>query len=468
VTVPTDLFGVNYFPQGRFHEMWEGTAYDPAVIKADLAVLARVGFNIVRVTLQTSAYNAPDSTGWFNFPAPLPSQLARLIDFASKATSAGLKLQVCCFDLFGSYGSIAQSEQWLGAIVSALPPSAVAVIELQNEMPLTSTAAYTGGFDAGWTESRSGVTVRSAITKWGRMMIAHLRAITNLPLTVSTTSGASNGSDVSILEASVSAFSGASAPSWFEWHAYPAAGALPTVIAAAKAVTPNLRIGETGLPVLPAGARSMAQAQQAQADYLATARYACQQAGLPEPQPWAVYDIGPTARWGLWDERGVARTAVAHYAAVPLGSAVSLPANASMANPTVDGHGNTVPQSWSVYAGNTGIQKIVAATSGGTVTLVAPVASGSDNPPGLNSPPIPCMPGQTVTRTLALSGICGHPSLIINWWDQTGKWLSSTNGATITLPAPSASIGGVAPPSAAYATVLVSLGYPGGALTVAP
>ena len=491
MSAPQGLYIVNYFPVNHGgYEMWSN--YNGPQYQADMQVAKNLGFNAVRVTL--AARN-----GVFDFSSPTQNELTNTWrDFYNRSKKVGIKLYVTLFDwwsyVYGSntygnpYGRIADSKTWLKALLGALPDfTNIAGIELQNETKFASTATYSDGssawFDSGWPSGTPKYSqVGQVALVWAQQMTAYTRSLApGIPVTVSCTNGTAD------LAAYVNATKGTSSkPDFYNWHCYEGNrpqlvySALQAAIAAVGDPT-MLLIGETGATSTPSGTQGSMQAQQQQADYIQAARWSCAQLGLSEPAPWALFDMNASAQfpsgntYGLYDVNDVIKLAGKMYQAYAPGSTVpSVDINGMMADGQVDSNGNTVPARWFVYKGPTGTQPITVNIDANTlyqgqpaVLLTGSGGSSGSNPPALQINPCTSpyvSANQSYTFSVALMASApygssnGSPNLEISWYDATGKYISSTNGLTLTLTGSFVvySLTGTAPANAVVARLSIN------------
>uniref|UniRef100_UPI00117BC1A0 cellulase family glycosylhydrolase n=1 Tax=Kineosporia sp. A_224 TaxID=1962180 RepID=UPI00117BC1A0 len=116
---------VNYQPAT---DAWPGlwTNWRPDLLDRDLAAVAALGGNTVRVSV------IPDTFGW---PAPKPVMTARLAQYVDLAAKHGLRVQLTLFDWFGRTDQVAQSTTWVRAVTAPYRgDSRVAFVELLNEV----------------------------------------------------------------------------------------------------------------------------------------------------------------------------------------------------------------------------------------------------------------------------------------------------------------------------------------------
>ena len=279
---------VNYYPST---DAWGGMWSDwrPAMIDADMARVASLGTNTVRIFVQ------PPS---FGYPAPQPQYLAELSQFVSIAAAHGLSVHLTLFDSWSSYADIAGSKQWAAAILRPFHADPrVAVVELQNEInPANPTA-----------------------TAWARTMLPAVRADAGVPVTVSVTGWNSAAALASLVPAL-----GSSQPDFYDLHFYGNLPYVASVFSTAEQIAGDkpLFIGETGfstnpLQNWPGIAPTVAAYEAAQASFFYEIELTAYNMGLPPAAPWTLYDFAPTPfispteqDFGLFRVDGSAKPAV--------------------------------------------------------------------------------------------------------------------------------------------------------------
>jgi hypothetical protein len=265
---------MNYYPSTN---AWGGVWYvwRPAMINADMARIALLGANTVRIFLQPAS---------FGYPTPQPQYLTELNQFIGIAASHGLKVHLTLFDLWSSYTDLAGSEQWAAAILKPFHADPrVAVVELQNEIDPTNPAAMA----------------------WARTMLPVIRADAGVPVTVSVTGWNSTTSLAQLVAAL-----GSTQPDFYDQHFYGNPPMAATVFSSAQRIAGGkaLLIGETGystnqLNASQPGIAPTTTAQEAeQAAFFYTVELSAYQAGLPPAAPWTLYDFTPTQYIGPIDQ----------------------------------------------------------------------------------------------------------------------------------------------------------------------
>jgi endo-1,4-beta-mannosidase len=285
---------VNYDPSansgGGLWYVWR-----PAMIDSDMARIASLGANTVRVFLQ------PDS---FGYPNPQPRYLAELSQFIAIAASHGLRVHLTLFDLWSRYTDLAGSERWASAILGPFHADPrVAVVELQNEIDPTNSAAMA----------------------WARTMLPVIRQDAGVPVTVSVT-----GWNSTTALARLVAALGSSQPDFYDQHFYGNLSMAALVFSSAQRIagTKPVFIGETGYSTNPLNtaapdiALTVVAHEQAQASFFYWVELIAYNAGLPPVAPWTLYDFAPSKYispieqdFGLFRTDGSAKPVVAQITA---------------------------------------------------------------------------------------------------------------------------------------------------------
>lgn len=292
-SVPATVQGlreVNYYPStDAWGGMW--SSWRPAMIDADMARVASLGANTVRIFIQPAT---------FGYPTPQPQYLSELSQFIAIAASHGLRVHLTLFDGWDNYADIAGSEQWAAAILKPFDADPrVAVVELQNEIDPTDPAAMA----------------------WARTMLPVIRADAGVPVTVSVTGWNSTTALAELIRAL-----GSSQPDFYDDHFYGNLPYVASVFSSAEQLAGSkpLFIGETGYSTNPLNtsapgvAPTVAAHEAAQASFFYQVELAAYNAGLPPAAPWTLYDFAPTSSlspieqdFGLFRVDGSAKPAVA-------------------------------------------------------------------------------------------------------------------------------------------------------------
>ena len=521
MAAPRSVYTVNYFPiVNGGYSMWTTADYDGAQYQADMDLAVSLGFNAMRVFLAAT-------DGVFDYPGPpTDAELDNLVDFYDRSKTAGINLHLTLFDFWSTYGLIDGAQTWADAILTALPDfTNLACIEIKNEVPYSSTATYSGGFDAGWPGGTPEYTeVGEVACVWAQQMIPYIAGVaTDVPV-VTSCNAASAGGGVADLQALYDAVNGTGAqPGWYEWHSYAVtataqssgrAAAVQSALQQVIAVVGDpavLAIGETGFNSTPDGTTTggapyapatcgPVMGLQNQADYIQATRWYCQQLGLGEPSPWMLFDLEPCAQFsggqtfGLYTTSAAAKPAGVVYQQIPPGS-YAIPGTGINGNmqgtPQEDAESNYLPPRYGLYRGQDGAQPITATVDtintylGNPSVLLTGSAetSGGDNPPALEIDPAtwPLVTGQngnTYTFSVALkaTGTYGNgttqPDLLISWYSFTypgDEFISNTTGPLLTLTDSwqRFSLAATVPAGADFPRVFVRVGYNAGAIWVA-
>ena len=260
---------VNYFPASGPHDrMW--TNFDAAAIDRDVARVAAMHGNAVRIILDLRV---------FSVPSPPPQYLRELSTVVAVAARHGVRTQLTLFDQMsgcatcGGTTQIEASERWVDAVASSLPHGdpRIAFVELQNQINPHDENAM----------------------RWAQELIPYLkRAWGGIPVTVSADAPVANLVDLKLALGSV-------APDFWDFHYYYLPGsALSSFAEARRIAAPRpLLIGETGYSTWPGemgrpGVPATSSAHEAYQDYfLRTVELATRRAGLPPAAPWLLNDF---------------------------------------------------------------------------------------------------------------------------------------------------------------------------------
>lgn len=253
---------VNWFPaRGPHDRMW--TRFDPAGIDRDLATVAALHANTVRLIPDVRVFTMPSP------PAAALDELSRAVALAARH---GLRVQLTLFDQFGDYTRIDDSRRWAEAmLVRFRRDPRIAFIELQNQID----------------------PAREDSMRWARALLPEVRELAGgIPVTVSVDAPARSLVDLQRALRPV-------APDFWDLHYYlpPAAAAAVLHEAAAVAAPKPLLVGEVGYSTFPGnaavpGVPSTAAAREAYQDYvLRVLEWAAIGAGLPPAAPWLVNDF---------------------------------------------------------------------------------------------------------------------------------------------------------------------------------
>jgi hypothetical protein len=254
---------INYYPaRASWAYMWND--FHAGTINQDMARMARLHANGVRVIISVPA---------FGFPQPHRWALSDLHQVVKLAQNHGLRVQLTLFDWFSGWSDIKGSQEWAHAVLAPYEGNPeIAFIELHNEINPTDPAQMA----------------------WCRAMLQYVEAQSQgVPVTVSVTNGVPTLLDLRDNLGGIQ-------PNFWDLHYYgPAGAAYATFAAARAAVSPSLLyIGEfgfsTGLgnvskaPGLPAFQGNL---EAYQASYYAAIEAATSALGLPAAAPWTLYDF---------------------------------------------------------------------------------------------------------------------------------------------------------------------------------
>lgn len=281
---------ISYYPsQHGWGGMWAN--WDPGVVDGDMAKLAALGANTVRIFIQPAT---------FGYPAPQPAYIARLAQMLSIAAAHGLKVHLTLFDLWHDYGDWQGSEQWAAQLLAPFHADPrIACVELQNEI------------DPGNRDAMA----------WARTMFPVIRSDSGLPVTVSVT-GWNSAAPLARL---VSAL-GPVKPDFYDLHFYGTSAYMVSTFRSAEQIAAGtpLLIGETGYstdagyaPWLNTAEKVSAQ-EQRQAEYIADVERSAAAVGLPPVGIWNLNDFPPMTNvtpteqhFGLYRLDGSAKPAAA-------------------------------------------------------------------------------------------------------------------------------------------------------------
>ncbi len=254
---------VSYNPSANgWTYMW--TRWHPRAIDSDMARLAHLGANTVRICI------CPFTFGW---PEPSAPMLTELRWFISDAAQHGLRVHLTLFDWWGNYTDPpVRSETWASGILQAVVPThRLAVIELQNEIDPTNAAAMA----------------------WAGVMLPFLRTQADgVPVTISEYNSHEPGvAGIKALKAAL----GTSQPDFYDYHFYLYPGAAHSIISQVqRAVAPTpLFIGEYGQSSLSDQGAPSGDALQDLT--IRTVALAVRSLGLPDPGLWTLNDFAPGA-----------------------------------------------------------------------------------------------------------------------------------------------------------------------------
>lgn len=281
---------VSYYPA---RHPWGGMWFDwyPSVINNDMAKLASLGVNTVRIFIQPAT---------FGYPTPQLIYTSRLQQVVTMAANHGLRVHLTLFDLWSNYSDVSNSERWAAQLLAPYRgDSRIACVELQNEIDPDNSQAMS----------------------WARTLLPAIRSDSGVPVTVSVT-GWNTATPLAHL---VSAL-GSVKPDFYDLHFYGTPPYMTSTFQAAKQAaggTPLL-IGETGYSTDPSntswlGTTASASTQeQKQAEYMNDVEESAKSVGLPLVGIWNMNDFPPLKNvtpieqhFGLYRLDGSAKPATA-------------------------------------------------------------------------------------------------------------------------------------------------------------
>lgn len=334
--VPEDVRSISYFPaRGGWTLMW--TRFDAGAIERDLARIASLHANTVRVIVPARV---------FGYPEPEAAMRARLESVVGLAARHGLRVELTLFDWWHEYADVAGSRRWVAALLSRYADDArIAFVELKNELKPQDVGA----------------------AEWAAALIPYVRQVTRKPVAVSVPA-LDAARDLRLLRAAL----GSAQPDFYSAHFYwrPELAAVHLEAARAAVAPLPLRLGETGystaLPydVLPGVPASPSAREAQQAYYLRSLALVARRLGLPPISPWILSDFTPDAipsddpgvygnpreyRFGLFRISGEPKPAAAELRAIFSGGRVD-GFNGGFEGGVRDEHGRPVPALWRIRA----------------------------------------------------------------------------------------------------------------------
>ncbi|MBV9097893.1 MAG: hypothetical protein JO079_07540 [Frankiaceae bacterium] len=248
---------MNYYPAANgWTLMW--SSYSHASIAADMQAIASLGANAVRVIVQPSAVG---------YPTVVPAMLANFRDFLTTAHTAGLSVQLTLFDWWSSYADVAGSEAWLRSLLADQSGNpAIALVELQNELPISNGAAV----------------------GWANTLLPYLsQVLPGVPRTLTVPSSLGVAGITTLLSDVAASSIGV-----VDVHYYADASGAADVIRQTKTAAGDrpVIIGESGLST-PDGAAG----EEAQARFYRVLGRTTAALGVPPAAPWTLNDFAPTA-----------------------------------------------------------------------------------------------------------------------------------------------------------------------------
>jgi hypothetical protein len=399
---------VNYYPASHgWTTMW--SAWDGAEFDADMAKIAQLGGNAVRLIVQPQA---------FGYPAPSAAMQARLAQAVEIAGRHGLGVELTLFDWFSGYTDIAGSKAWASALLAPYRNDVrVFAVELQNELPVENSAAVT----------------------WAAALLPHLAGLTDAPTTVSV-----NGSPARL--ATLATGLGSVRPSFWSYHYYDqvlGAGA-NSAFSSVKAAAGGLPvfIGETGVDTLPRLGEDETTALDRQDHFYRAVFTAAREQGLPVPAPWTLFDFTTGAipgqpkatefRFGVLRSDGTQKPAAGTVRNAFTGQPLSTSFNGSFERSS-----SMLPAEWSTYLPDqmtAAVDRAVAHSGAASVRLSGSLGDATGWP-SLRTPVVQALrPGTVYTATAWAKGtsVTGTNRLAITWYDAQGRYIGAT--ASLVVP----------------------------------
>jgi hypothetical protein len=403
--------------------MW--TDWRPDLVAADLARVASLRANTVRVIVEP---------GLFGYPHPRASYVSRLREFVSLAAQHRLRVQLTLFDWWYEWGDVRNSQAWARELLAPyVGDQRIACIELKNELVL-----------------------KPHTIAWARAMIPFIRSLlgARTPVTLSV-----SGTDPVERLARLKRGLGSVRPDVFDIHYFGGGGELAySVFSKAKAVaapTP-LRVGETGYPTTKTLSgyggvpRTPSGQEAAQAHFFASVAWAARAAGLPPVGVWVLNDLDPSAvpdrtvvdddpelHYGLYRTDGSAKPAAAVVRAAFSGEA-PLAFNNGFEDAVETEAGAAVPARWSMqgehvaFAADRLVRKEGAASAS-----ITPAAVGSGSL-SITPPNGGVRGGERVTLGVWVrkTDAPGRVFAVIEWFDNADRRLARAASAVLTRGSP--------------------------------
>ncbi len=443
--VPEDVRSISYYPAGGgWTFMW--TRFDAEAIDRDLARVAWLRANTVRVIVPARA---------FGYPEPDPRMGARLERVVDLAARHGLRVQLTLFDWWHDYGDVGGSRHWATALLSRYAgDERIAFVELKNELRPQDEGAG----------------------DWAAALIPHVRELTRRPVTVSVPA-LDAARDLQLLRSAL----GAAQPDFYSAHFYwrPELAA-EHLRAAAAAVAPlPLRVGETGystaIPydVLPGVPASTSAREAEQAYYLRSLANVTRRLGLPPIAPWVLSDFAPDAippddpdlngngreyRFGLFRVSGEAKPAAAAVRTI-FSDGQSDGFNNGFEQAVRDERGLPLPALWRIRParGAAFTRDARTARTGRASARIDGAAAGTGPDAAFAiAPPDPGVrPGDrsTVTAFARAGSRCGDVGIALRWFASDGRVVGGAQSSSVrcgSLGWTRLRASGTAPADAAY------------------
>ena len=443
--VPEDVRSISYFPaRGGWTLMW--TRFDTAAIDRDLARIAGLSANTVRVIV-------PART--FGYPEPEPAMRASLEQVVDIAARHGLHVELTLFDWWHDYADVAGSRRWAAAVLSQYAGDPrIAFVELKNEIRPK---------DAGAAD-------------WAAALIPYVREVARRPVAISVPA-LDPARDLRLLRAAL----GSAQPDFYSAHFYwrPELAA-DHLEAARAAVAPlPLRLGETGystaIPydVLPGVPASSSAREAQQAYYLRSLALVARRLGLPPIAPWILSDFTPDAippddpgvhgnareyRFGLFRVSGAAKPAAAELRTI-FSDGLRDAFNGGFEDAVRDEAGRPVPALWRIRRAShaTFARDARVARTGDASARIDGAAPGTRPDAAFAiAPPDPAVrrgDRSTVTAFARAGSRCGEVRIALRWFSADGHALGGSQSRPLVCSARSwqrLRASGVAPAAASY------------------
>jgi hypothetical protein len=274
---------VNYFAAGHPEGNFWSSDWDVSSINADLATIAALHANTVRVFV-------PACSNVFGYPLPSPYYTAELRDLVTMASNQGLGVYLNLFnwDNCQHYADIVGSERWAQGVLDSLPANIpLAAIEVKNEIDPTNPVAVA----------------------WATAMISYLHthdpgnAVAISPMTGTQSCG--GWCPIQLLSELHRELG--NAPDFYSYHYYnkdvtndPTATAQQYFQKAVAAVAPSrLIVGEAGFGTAMKAfglysSRAGSQLERDQATFFGAVYTAARNTGIAPPGVWNLFDVGAT------------------------------------------------------------------------------------------------------------------------------------------------------------------------------
>ena len=410
--VPEDVRSISYFPaRGGWTLMW--TRFDADAIDRDLARIASLRANTVRVIVPARA---------FGYPEPDAAMSGRLERVVGLAAHHGLRVELTLFDWWHDYGDISGSRRWAAALLPRYAgDERIAFVELKNELRPQDEGAG----------------------DWASALIPYVRELTRKPVTISVPA-LDAARDLRLLRSAL----GTAQPDFYSAHFYwrPELAA-EHLSAAAAAVAPHpLRVAETGystaIPydILPGVPPTPSAREAQQAYYLRSLALVARRLGLPPIAPWVLSDFAPDAippddpglrgnrreyRFGLFRVSGEAKPGAAALRTIFSGGH-SNAFNNGFEQAVRDERGRPLPALWRLRAapGASFVRDARIAHSGIASARIDGAAAGTAPDAAFTiAPPDPGVrPGERSSATaFARAGVrCGQVRIALRWFARDG------------------------------------------------